>query len=116
MRQFNLSLEDPSQPLAAFEKWSPSVQIKLWLFFCTAFVLLNLLPNSIWDPEAREIVYVIGILGIWRYAWWFNHWIRALIFEKITYPKRRDAARALWEFGLAATPHPRPDDDLSRAS
>ena len=95
----SIRLEDPSLPIAWHEKWSPRVQLSLWLYFCTCFVLLSLLPNSIWDPDAHEIVYVIGILGIWRYAWWFNHWVRALIYEKSTYPVRRDAAAALWESG-----------------
>ena len=99
MQPLSVRLEDPTAHVSTLEKWSPSVQLKLWLFFCVCFILLNLLPNSIWSPEAREILYVIGILGIWRYAWWFNHWMRALIYEKQVYPRKRDAAAALWESG-----------------
>ena len=89
----------PDTPLPPGEKWSPIVQIKLILYFCACFILLSLLPNSIWDPEGQEIIYVIGILGIWRYGWWFNHWMRALIFERVTYPKKRALAAELWESG-----------------
>jgi len=92
-------LEDPNKPIAFHEKWSLRAQLSLLLYFSCCIILLNLLPNSIWDPELRDIVYVIGILGIWRYSWWFNHWMRALIFEKQTYPKMRDAAALLWESG-----------------
>ncbi len=99
MKPLGVRIEDPSQPLLTHEKWSPAVQLKLWMYFCCCFILLSMLPNSIWDPEAREIVYVIGILGIWRYAWWFNHWVRALIYEKVTYPKKRELAAELWESG-----------------
>ncbi|MEZ5850002.1 MAG: glycosyltransferase [Hyphomicrobiaceae bacterium] len=90
---------DHEGPVPFLEKWSPRVQLSLWLYFCVCFILLNLLPNSIWDPQNREIVYVIGILGVWRYAWWFNHWVRAKIYERVTYPRKRDAAAAIWETG-----------------
>ena len=50
----------PDTPLPPGEKWSPIVQIKLILYFCSCFILLSLLPNSIWDPEGQEIIYVIG--------------------------------------------------------
>ena len=92
-------VESPDRPPSAAEKWSPLVQIKLIVFFSACVLALQLIPNSIWDPEAREIVYVIGILGIWRYGWWFNHWMRAIIYERITYPKKRDLAAELWESG-----------------
>lgn len=100
MRQpLSIRLEDPSLPLARFEKWSPAVQIKLILFFCSCFILIQVMPNSIWDVQVREFVLVIGVLGIWRYAWWFNHWVRALYYEKFAYPKKRDAAAKLWASG-----------------
>ena len=92
-------IDTPDRPLSAREKWSPAVQVKLLLYFAVCFIGLQLLPNSIWDPEAREIVYVIGILGIWRYGWWFNHWMRAIIYERITYPRKRALAAELWESG-----------------
>lgn len=98
-RPLSIRIDDPSQEISFAEKWSPSIQLRLWLYFCTCFILLSMLPNSIWDPEAHEIVYVIGLLGIWRYAWWFNHWMRALVYEKLTYPKKRDMAAALWDSG-----------------
>ncbi len=92
-------VEEPSRRLSGLEKWSPSIQFRLFLFLTTCFIFLNVLPNSIWDPEAREFVYVIGVLGIWRYCWWFNHWMRALVYERITYPRKRDLAAELWNSG-----------------
>ncbi len=99
MQSLSLRLEDPSQQISTAEKWSPAVQIKLAMFFSFCFILLHLLPNSIWDPEMREVVFTLGVLGVWRYAWWLNHWMRALYYEKVAYPKKRDAAAALWEMG-----------------
>lgn len=94
-----IRLEDPSVPLPRSEKWSPEVQLKILLYFACCFIGLSTIPNSIWDPEAREIVYVIGVLGIWRYLWWFNHWMRALVYANITYPRTRDRAAELWNSG-----------------
>ena len=99
MRLLTEGIDDPSREIPFLEKWSPNVQLGLWLYFCVCFIALSLLPNSIWDPEARDFVMVVGLLGIWRYSWWFNHWMRALIYEKIAYPKKRDMAAALWESG-----------------
>jgi len=90
---------DPSMHLSFMEKWSPEVQLKILAYFACCFILLNHAPNAIWNPQARELVYVIGAIGIWRYLWWFNHWIRALIFGNVTYPKMRSRAAALWDSG-----------------
>lgn len=94
-----LRLEDPSVTLSYWEKWSPEVQFKILLYFAVCFIALASLPNTIWSPDARAFVFVIGILGIWRYLWWANHWLRALIFANVTYPKMRDRASALWTSG-----------------
>jgi glycosyltransferase Alg8 len=87
------------RPLPRFAKWSPGVQLQLLLYFCVCLIALQLLPNTIWDPAGREIVLVMGAIGIWRYAWWFNHWMRALVYERIAYPKKRDLAAGLWASG-----------------
>ena len=100
--QLNLpwyKLEDPTVPLPWHVKWGPAVQVKIALYFAVCFTLLMMLPNSLWDPDNREVVYVLGILGIWRYGWWLNHWLRALIYANLTYPRKRDAAAALWNSG-----------------
>ena len=41
----------------------------------------------------------MGVLGIWRYGWWLNHWIRAIIYERIAYPRIRARADAIWDSG-----------------
>ena len=93
MRPLNpIELEDPSVPLPRSVKWSPAVQAKIVAYFAVCMILLSTVPNQIWDPESNEVVYIIGILGIWRYLWWANHFARAKIFEKLTYPKMRDRA------------------------
>jgi mannuronan synthase len=91
---------DPAVRMPTFlEKWSPLVQLKLAVYFAVCFCALLLLPNSIYDPELREITYIIGVLGVWRYAWWFNHFARAKIFEKIAYPRMSARALDVWQSG-----------------
>jgi glycosyltransferase Alg8 len=82
-----------------FEKWSPLVQLKLLIYFSACAIALTALPNSIFDPELREFTYVIGLLGVWRYCWWFNHWVRAKIYEKVAYPRTAAQAKDVWDSG-----------------
>jgi mannuronan synthase len=82
-----------------FEKWTPLVQVKILLYLCCCFAALLLLPNSIYSPELREFTYIIGILGIWRFGWWFNHLARAKIYEKIAYPRMAERAKDVWDSG-----------------
>ena len=98
-RTLDQRLMDPAAPLSFFEKWSPVVFLQLAIYFCACFALLSLVSNQIWNQDAREFVYVIGILGIWRYAWWLNHWVRAGIYAKVTYPAMRTRADAFWNAG-----------------
>ncbi len=99
VRSLEQRLNDPSEHLSFLEKWSPLVQLKLLLFFSCCFIALSLAPNSIWSPEAHEFTYVIGIIGIWRYGWWLNHWVRAKIYQHIAYPRIRARGQAVWQSG-----------------
>jgi mannuronan synthase len=92
-------IDDPDRPIPFIEKWSPLVQLKLFLYFCCCFIALNFLPNTIYDPGLHDITFVLGVLGAWRYAWWFNHWFRAKIYAKVTYPRMARAAAELWDSG-----------------
>ena len=90
---------DPSVPLGFVEKWSFKVQLQILIYFSCCYIALCLLPNQIWNSEAREFVYVIGILGVWRYTWWLTHLARAVIFSRITFPRMRRRANAVWASG-----------------
>ncbi len=87
------------EPLPFWEKWSPMVLLKLTLFFVGCFGMLLTVPNPMYSVELSEVTYVLGILGIWRYGWWMNHFLRAKVFERVTYPKKRTQAEALWNAG-----------------
>ena len=87
------------EPLPFWDKWSPLVLLKLALFFTGCFGMLLTIPNPMYSAELGQVTYVLGILGIWRYGWWMNHFLRAKVFGNITYPKKRAQADALWKSG-----------------
>ena len=62
-------------------------------------VVVLSIPNAIFDPEVREITFTIGILGIWRYGWWFTHALRAWIYSDFVYPKMQKRGREIWDSG-----------------
>lgn len=99
MRNRRLNPDDPSTVLSFAEKWTPGVLFRLFLYFSVCFSALHSLPNSMWDPELQQITILIGTLGIWRYAWWFTHAVRANIYNKIAYPRLRAQADSLWQEG-----------------
>lgn len=73
-----------------------------WLFFLSFLGLLALaLPRSVFDPEARDYILLIGIVGIWRYSIGAMHYIRGMIFLYLVFPWYRMKARKL---GAAADP------------
>lgn len=97
--QYSRRRDDPTARLTAEEKWSPDVLVKILLYFMACFVALEALPNTLWDPEVRQFTYIIGLLGIWRYSWWFNHALRAQIYARKTYPALAERAKKVWMQG-----------------
>ncbi len=61
--------------------------------------LLLFLPNNLYAPENARIIAVLGILGLWRYGWWFVHFVRSQIYARFVFPPLRRKAEALWESG-----------------
>ncbi len=59
----------------------------LYLLALAIFTLS--LPSSLWSPESKDFILLIGFIAIWRYSWWGINLTRFLIYEKITFPKWR---------------------------
>jgi mannuronan synthase len=91
--------DDPTRPVYWREKWSPTALFNIFCYLGVCMFGLMVLPNRIWDNDIAEITYVIGILGIWRYSWWFTHAVRARVYQHLVYPKLRDRASELWDSG-----------------
>lgn len=73
------------------------VQYKFFLYFGTLAFLVAYLPNSIWDPEVKQITLALGLIGIWRYGWWFVHYIRSEYYYNWIYPNMRKKADEQWQ-------------------
>ena len=97
--KYKYQVDDPTYQPTWSEKYNPKVLYQLFLYFGICFVSLNVLPNTIWDPNVAEVTLVIGALGVWRYGWWFTHAVRSFLYGRFVYPKLREKGRQEWENG-----------------
>ena len=82
-----------------WQRWSPSNIAALMLVTLVLLWLLTNVPNRFFNPEVLRITVVLGLLGLWRFGWWFTHALRAMIWEKLVWPGKRARADALWQAG-----------------
>ena len=89
-------LDDPTYWPTPAEKWNATVLLQIALYLSVCFILISLVPNKLFDPSVRQVTYVIGIIGVWRYSWWFTHAVRAVIYARFVYPRMRaEGARVM---------------------
>ena len=53
-------------------------------------------PDRTWDRIGTRAVVAIGVVGVWRYTWWFIHFVRAQVYGRVRFPQLRRAAERLW--------------------
>ena len=75
--------------------------MSLALYFLFLLALALSLPGPFLDPHARQFIFILGAVGIWRYGWGGIHFVRSLIYRHIVFPRWRRQANAL---GKAALP------------
>ena len=80
-------------------KWNVHALLNIGMYICVCAMLLSLVPNTLFDPQVRQVTYVIGFLGIWRFSWWGTHAVRAIIYAKFVYPHMREDGEKLWAGG-----------------
>ena len=93
------NLDDPTFWPRGFAKWTPLVLLQIATYVALCVIILLTLPNSLFDPEAMAVTFTIGMLGIWRYGWWFTHAVRATIYGRFVYPKMRRKGQEIWNSG-----------------
>ena len=49
-------------------------------------------PDMLWQPQVRDFVIVLAVLGAWRYGWGAVHLIRGLWYRHVVFPRWRRAA------------------------
>ncbi len=73
-----------------------------WVFYVIALMLLALaLPKSVFDPDSKHFLLLIGIVGVWRYSMGALHFVRGTLFLYVVYPWYK---RRLAKLGSAADP------------
>lgn len=78
------------------------LQVAGWLFYVSLLMLIALaLPNSIFDPDSKDFIFLVGAVGIWRYSMGATHFVRGMLFLYVVYPMLRRKVRKL---GSAADP------------
>lgn len=81
------------------KKWTGHAFYKIFLYFGICFVAMDQVPNSIWDPDLKRFTVVLGVIGVWRYAWWFVHVVRAELYGRLVFPAIRGRAQQFWDDG-----------------
>lgn len=58
------------------------------------------LPSRFWDSIGERPMIGIGLIGAWRFSWWGVHVVRAIIYRRVVFPRRRAKADAAWNAGV----------------
>ncbi|MAB24163.1 MAG: glycosyl transferase [Pseudomonadales bacterium] len=73
-----------------------------WVFLLALIALAsNMVDPSYLDPAHKNFIFIIGLLGIWRYSNAFTHYMRGMYFLHWRFPRVR---RAVERMGDAALP------------
>lgn len=72
------------------------------LYTLILIALSFLIPPIPFDPAAHGVVLFLGALALWRYSWGLLHYIRFLIYTRLTFPALR---RSLNGKKLQPPPH-----------
>ncbi len=89
----------PKGVLGRLQKWTHVQVAELGLLILALAAGLTLLPNHLFDPDVRQITYMIGVIGAWRYGWWFNHARRSERFMARRWPRLRAVRDRIWSLG-----------------
>jgi mannuronan synthase len=80
-------------------KYTPRFIARLALVIGVMVAIAIVLPNRFFDADTWHITVGLGVLGLWRFGWWFNHAIRAEIYSQAVWPAMRARADRLWRKG-----------------
>lgn len=80
-------------------KWEFNQIYKMILYVGLVFLLIYHIENSIWSSDYKMWIILFGALGIWRYFWWFTHFVRALLYNQVSFAKIRYQCSQLLDNG-----------------
>lgn len=78
---------------------SHASKVTEWTTFLFAVALLIVLalelPSEVFSPESKSFVLAIGVIGTWRYTWWFIMALRSSWYNRRVFPELRRQADAV---------------------
>lgn len=80
-------------------KYSFKIIVGIYFYIAVLLIAYLHLPKEFLFHDYSIVVVPLGVLGVWRYSWWFTHFIRAKIYEKKVYSKLSKDAEQLWGSG-----------------
>ncbi|MFN7143878.1 MAG: glycosyltransferase [Myxococcota bacterium] len=92
-----LTTADPG-PTERF-RWRAADVAGLALYFGVLAAGILSVPRDLVHDAGAGIVGGLGVLGTWRFAWWFTHFVRAQIYTRVVYARLRREGLALWASG-----------------
>lgn len=67
----------------------------LLLLTAVVVLLVDRLPDEVFSPASESFILAIGIIGAWRYSWWFVQAARSVWFNRHVFPRLRREADAI---------------------
>lgn len=88
MNHFNYTRARPS-------KASIATELTVLLLLASTIVLLVAhLPSEVFHPGSKSFILAVGLVGAWRYSWWFVQAIRSVWYNRRIFPRLRAEADA----------------------
>ncbi|WP_110600652.1 glycosyltransferase [Salinicola lusitanus] len=81
---------------------SVATEFTVMLLLATLVLLLvTHLPGEVFHPGSKSFIFAVGLIGVWRYSWWFVQAIRSVWYNRRMFPRLRAQADAV---GATETP------------
>ncbi|MEG3116327.1 glycosyltransferase [Salinicola sp. 4072] len=83
-------------------KASVATEATVILLLATLTLLLvTHLPGEVFHPGSKSFIFAVGLIGAWRYSWWFVQAVRSVWYNRRMFPRLRAEADAV---GARETP------------
>jgi glycosyltransferase Alg8 len=69
--------------------------LKHIVFVLVVALCAALLPQQAFDAKARDVVLVVGVIGLWRWSWGLLHLVRSIWFRHLRFPTLRRKAELM---------------------
>jgi glycosyltransferase Alg8 len=99
--------KDLTKRLAAFKpppkrglaKWRFGQLVAMAIIIAVLMWVLTHTANRFFKPDVLHVTITLGVLGLWRFGWWFTHAVRAEIYRRLKWPQMRARADGVWQSG-----------------